>query len=137
MDELQAFAEQMRAYIERTRREHLPEERYAIRRQAEAEARDMLASNVGRFDAAELSQFAKLVNRDLSRYGMPSAKRWGLGLGQPNVNSWARNLTATNTLMRRLWESPAETAVDVFDEIRTSKAPGGDLLPSIVLYLRD
>lgn len=137
MDELQAFDDRMRTYIERTRREHLPEERYAIRRQAEAEARDMLAQSVGRLDAAELSQFAKLVNRDLSRYGMPSAKRWGLGLGQPNVNSWARNLAATNALMRRLWESPPDTAVEVFDEIRGSKAPGGDLLPSIVLYLRD
>jgi hypothetical protein len=127
----------MRADLERIRREHLPEERYSVRREAEAAARDLIQAKLGRLEPADVSELAKLLNRDISRYGMPFASRWGLGLSQPQVNNLNRNLALTNRVVRQLWEAPEAQAIAAYEELRKERAPGGDMLASLVLYLRD
>src|SRR5947207_6438826 len=130
-------AERMRSYVERVRKDHIPAERYTVRREAEAQARDLIVARLGAFDASAISDFAKAMNRDISRFGMPSSQRWGLGLSQPQVNFLSRNLQAVNALIRQLWECDEDSAIQVYQRLRDQRSPGGDMFASAVLYLRN
>src|SRR5438045_1782941 len=77
------------------------------------------------------------MNRDISRFGMPSSQRWGLGLSQPQVNFHSRNLQAVNALIRQLWECDEDSAIQVYQRLRDQRAHGGDMFDSALLYLRN
>ena len=119
----------MRAYIERVRKEHMPSERYSVRREAEARARDLIQTKLGKLE--------KAANRDLSRTGAPSSRRWGQGLNQPQVNRLVNYLPITNKAIRELWDSRDADVFATYERLRKDRAPGGDMLASLLLYLRE
>lgn len=129
--------DEMRERIREIRDRALPDYRLPVRRDGEADARALLAEKAGAFTPEDFRRFARSAGADQWREGRPSIARWGPGLSQPQINNWVARIDDTNRAIGELWSSPTEQTYKTYERLRAAKAPGGDMLASTVLYLKD
>jgi hypothetical protein len=128
----------MLEHIAAVRAEHIPDYRLPVRQAGEAEARSLLADRAGRFTVDDFTQFARAAGADQGpRSARPSTGRWGPGLAQMQINNWVARIDVTNRAIADLWAaSPADT-YETYERLRAAGTPGGGMLSSLILYLRD
>lgn len=124
-------------YVAKVRAENIPPFRIQARITGEAEARALLDERAGALTPEDIKRFAKAAGADESREGRSSSQRWGLGLSQPQINYWLKHLADINRVVGELWNTPEKDVYKIYARLRSERAPGGDMLASLVLYLRD
>lgn len=127
----------MRERIQEIRSRALPDYRVPARAAGEAEARTLLAEKAGTFAVEDFRRFARSAGADQWNARRPSILRWGPGLSQPQINNWVARITDTNRAIGELWRSTADRAYETYEQVRADRAPGGDMLASLILYLKD
>ena len=129
--------DEMRERIREIRSRALPDYRLPVRRIGEADARALLADKAGDFAPDDFRRFARSAGADQWNQSRPSIARWGPGLSQPQINNWVAHIDDTNRAIGELWRSQTDRTYEVYDRLRAARAPGGDMLASMVLYLKD
>lgn len=115
----------------------LPEYRVPARAAGEADARALLREKAGSFTPEDFGRFARSAGADQWNARAPSAQRWGPGLAQPQMNNWLARIDDTNRAIGLLWQCTTERTYETYERVRADRAPGGDMLASLVLYLKD
>ncbi|SJZ44247.1 AAA domain (dynein-related subfamily) [Trichlorobacter thiogenes] len=117
---------------------YAPPERIAARKDAEKEARDLIAENLGHLSKDQLSQFFKVADRDYEN-GSLKEGRYGITFLGNNRKLIAEQPETVNKWIKELWEvseAKAYSLVDQFLKEKPIKGAGGGF-PSFILYLRD
>ena len=127
----------MRERIQEIRGRALPDYRLPVRKAGEADAWTLLAEKAGAFTADDFRRFARSAGADQWNSRGPSILRWGPGLSQPQINNWVARIADTNHAIGELWGSTPERVYETYDRLRADRAPGGDMLASLILYLKD
>ncbi|MEX1027984.1 MAG: DUF2461 family protein, partial [Candidatus Paceibacterota bacterium] len=109
----------------------------AVRREAEAKARELIESNLGRLSADHLSELFTLLNACVGKKGTVYT-RFGPAFVGHNKNLLIEQADQLNGWIETLWTAKEEDVPNILSGFWEEKlAGGGRSFPTAVLYLRD